>query len=584
MFGDYGIQFESVTEDIPTPISRVVQAILQPFAEFSKYSVRLTDSDALVHHLPKKMLSIKTKAKDAFPPLQPMSAESSTVQLAAACMQYLLLEQFGTDMFPIDISPTSLISVYADPFGDLPDDIVYTDFWHEEDRYLNADDLFVESDMFHPEICDSIGSEFPLYDYASLHWTELLAACEEIAPEPIRDLARTLLDIDTANCRNWVHFYRNRGVTPIEDDFLDQDPIILASQFNLVTILERILSGNNSSPDIKTRALCWASRLGHDRIIPVLLREGAEPNSRGLENQTALTIAVENGNLSCVVALLRDERTNVNATGRLGRTALSFACEIGHDRIVEQMLGRNDCNVNAPDDSGATPFFWAVGGGHGALITILAKRHAANVNHRDRSGRTAISWAAGDGMTDTLLTLLRLKHVDVNIGDSEGRSPLSWASKNGCADTVEALLKSSRVDKSSVDQDGRTAICHACAGGHYQVLTKLLRATCAGVDTEDIDGWTPLAWAVQKNSPETIQALLKSKQVQLERRDRSGRTALSWAVEHGHINVVKVLLEAGADPETVSNRGCTPITVAKRFGRDDVFHELEAYASKSNPV
>ncbi|KAF6527447.1 hypothetical protein HZS61_010491 [Fusarium oxysporum f. sp. conglutinans] len=142
---------------------------------------------------------------------------------------------------------------------------------------------------------------------------------------------------------------------------------------------------------------------------------------------------------------------------------------------------------------------------------------------------------------------------------------------------VEVLLTSTRVDKASVDDDKRNAISWASGGGHHHVLVKLLDGGCPGVDTKDIDGWTPLAWAIQTDSSDTVRVLVNDEEVQLERRDGGGRTALSWAVEYGHAKVVKVLLQAGADPEAKSNRGSTPISIAKQFGRDDLLSELMAY-------
>ncbi|EGU83743.1 hypothetical protein FOXB_05742, partial [Fusarium oxysporum f. sp. conglutinans Fo5176] len=212
-----------------------------------------------------------------------------------------------------------------------------------------------------------------------------------------------------------------------------------------------------------------------------------------------------------------------------------------------------------------------------------------------------LSWG-GDGLVDTLksgdtgknlqnmaITSLRAMHQegvihrDVRkekariIKDDKGKSPLSWAAANGCASAVEVLLTSTRVDKASVDDDKRNAISWASGGGHHHVLVKLLDGGCPGVDTKDIDGWTPLAWAIQTDSSDTVRVLVNDEEVQLERRDGGGRTALSWAVEYGHAKVVKVLLQAGADPEAKSNRGSTPISIAKQFGRDDLLSELMAY-------
>ncbi|KAL3952379.1 hypothetical protein ACCO45_012322 [Purpureocillium lilacinum] len=355
--------------------------------------------------------------------------------------------------------------------------------------------------------------------------TEIVALVKEMRKEfpvsPARELFQSMLDKTTATEHVELHGpmpAQKLNNASVEDDAFGTDRIVLASQFNSNAILSDMLDEYEPSQATKNRSLYWAARLGHDKIVASLLRAGADPNSRELERQTALTAACEHGNSLCWTW-----------SGREG--ALSFACGGGYDDIVQELLKRPGCKGDSPDRSGATPFFWAVGGGHHSTVRILARRHGVKINHQDKLGRTAISWAAGDGMADILMTLLALPGIGVNILDKKGRSPLSWASGNGQINTVQVLLEATAVDKASIDSDKRTAISWASAGGHYAVLLLLLDKGCPGVAMEDIDGWTPLAWAIQADSADTVQALLDSKKVQLE-----GTTVLDGPHCHGLSN------------------------------------------------
>lgn len=575
--GDSHMTTEDIQQDVQHALAHTVQGILGPLIRLSKYQ----DSDnlcvSLVHlSLKDFFLEEATRGDHDLPITREVTAQSSALLLATVCIQYLLLDDFDNDFFEEDESHLDLFFEVPGPIDESPVEGAQGDFPDEGDSYLHPDVLFQEKDALIPEICNSLRSKYGFYEYASMQWAENFSLCEEVASDSLRSRALTLLDVNTAACRNWLQLYRNVVATPIDDTAIDQDAVVLASQSNLVTTLRHLLGSQMPSQAIKDRSLYWASRLGHERIIFPLIRAGADTNAQTLDRQTALTIAAENGYLACVVELLSDERIDPNTPGRHGRSALSPAAGGGHLDIVKLLLSRSDCRADDPDNLGATPFFWAVGGEHDLIIETLRRRAKIDINHQDKIGRTAISWAAGDGDSQVLGTLLTLKGIDISISDQRGRSPLSWASGNGHVETVALLLRSRMADKASFDDDKRGAISWASASGHSDVLVCLLNEGCPGADTEDIDGWTPLAWAIQKDSPATVRTLIDSGLVDLDRQDRAGRTALSWAVEYGHAKVVEVLLEAGADPSIESKAGSTPVTVARSYGRDYLVTRLVA--------
>ncbi|KAF4336802.1 hypothetical protein FBEOM_9336 [Fusarium beomiforme] len=516
---------EDIMQDADNSITHTVQGILGSL-------VRVTGQQiSLVHQSLKDFLLDQDTPERNDPSDIPLvNSQSSTLQMATVGIQYLLLDDFMIDLFPTGDSSTTAVTEEADPFDELPMGDFKGDFWEQENVALDLDYnvLFRDPDAQHPDICDSLVTDYPLYNYACLHWAEHFTICEDEASDELKDAAKSLLDNDTANCRNWLNFYRVRALTLIEGDLLDQDPIILASQFNLSTAMNDLLLDNEPDQATKDQGLYWASRLGHHRIVSSLLTAGADPNAKQVEKQTSLTVASEHGNLSSVRVLLADSRTNANEYGRNGRNALSFTSGDGHDAIVKEILKRKGCNPDEPDNVGGTPFFWAVGGGHHSIISTLARLRSVNVTHMIRP---------------------------------------------------DAQLFHGLLGTASVDNDKRNAISWASARGHHEVLVKLLKAGCPGIDDEDIDNWTPLAWAIQTDSSDTVQALVSDERAQLERRDGGGRTALSWAVEYGHLEVVKVLLRAGADHQTRSIRGNTPSMIAKQFGRNDMVKEMEVYGA-----
>lgn len=559
---------EDVMRDSQTAIAHTLQGILGPLVRVSGSKV------SLVHLSVKEFLLEAASFHEGFPAMPTINTEGSALRIAHACVQYLLLEDFNDDLFSMENSPTDSIFGISDFNDELPPGHFTDDSGDENDYTLNADVLFREPDVLNSEVCRRLVSKYGFYSYASLHWAEHFAICEESASDALRKSAASLLNVKNESCRNWFQFYCTESDTSMDTSSLDQDPIVLAARFNLHRTLKDVLNSCECSQAILNQSLLWASRLGHGLIVAELLTAGSDPNMRGPDRQTALTAAAEHGHLSCVVTILADKRADINTPGRMGRSGLSFACGNGHDRIVTEFLRQDSCRVDDADDSGATPFFWAVGGGHYPIISALAKHASVNINHQDKKGRTVVSWAAGDGMCEVLQRLSKLPGIDFNKKDNNGKSPLSWAAGNGYDSVVDFLVQHKKVDKTSLDKDMRNAISWASEFGHLNALRILLKNGCPGVDTEDIDGWTPLAWAIQNNAPGVIQALISTGLVHLERQDRGGRTALSWAVEYGHASVVKVLLQEGADLEAKSNRGTTPISIAKQFGRDDILKEL----------
>ena len=79
-----------------------------------------------------------------------------------------------------------------------------------------------------------------------------------------------------------------------------------------------------------------------------------------------------------------------------------------------------------------------------------------------------------------------------------------------------------------------------------------------------------LIMASKDGNIEKIRELI-NKKCNLDVRDaNNGHTALIWASKRGHLNIVKLLLEAGADVNELTNIGMTALMWAKIFGHKEI--------------
>ncbi|TRX91008.1 hypothetical protein FHL15_008213 [Xylaria flabelliformis] len=568
---------EDVLRDCQPAIDHTILGILGPLVRVSESKV------SLVHQTAKDFLLVEDgneKAShiyDAYPDIPAITVERSALCMASACIYYLLLEDFSEDLYSLEQSPIESSSSSSGSYQDSPEAMSFGGFWDDNAPDLNADMLFCEPGTLDADISQALASKHAFFNYSALHWAEHFALCESSASNDLKKAAKPLLDVKTASCRNWLHFFWSEATSSPGEIQGASNPIILAAYFNLHETLVDLLESHDSSQLEKDQALFWGAKAGHSRVVATLLEAGANPDYHAVETQTALTISAAHGHIECVVQLLEKGRCNLNVKGKNGRTALSFAAGNGHHDIVKHLLSQDGCNADEGDNSGCTPLIWVAVGGHVPIVSTLAKHPGVDINHRDRTGRTVVVWAAIDGMEDVLKHLLKLRGVDANLQDNKGRTPLSWAAGNGHAGAARILLRSNKVEMDKADHDGRNPISWACGHGHEAALRVLLKYGCKGFDESDVDGWTPLAWAVHRDAPGVAEALIAAGVNDFE---KGARTVLSWAVEYGHLSVVRVLLREGADPTSALDR----IPLAQAMGRYDLVNELQLYMNRKSDV
>ena len=96
---------------------------------------------------------------------------------------------------------------------------------------------------------------------------------------------------------------------------------------------------------------------------------------------------------------------------------------------------------------------------------------------------------------------------------------------------------------------------------------------------QDTIGKYELHNAVKRSDNERVQLLI-SHGFNLDELDELGNSPLHWAVMGGYYDIVKLLLEAKANPNVISDDGFTPTWSAEDFYLAEIADLLRSYGGK----
>ena len=175
-------------------------------------------------------------------------------------------------------------------------------------------------------------------------------------------------------------------------------------------------------------------------------------------------------------------------------------------------------------------------------------------------GSGALYQAAYKGDFQKVASLLAAGEK-IEESDSKGWTPLMIASAEGHLKTVKLLLEKG-ANPNAKNRYGRTALMFAAHYGYTPIVEVLLESGAdINIVPTDETRKTALIAAVDKGHYEVVSLLLRYK-ADTTIKEKLGFDALFSAAVAGNTKIAELLLNNGANPNTVNQQGNTPLLIA----------------------
>ena len=313
----------------------------------------------------------------------------------------------------------------------------------------------------------------------------------------------------------------------------------------------------DSGADVETRneegdePLYFATMSGEGANVKLLVEAGAGVSVTDNQGWTCLILAAYYGYSDIVRYLVGLPQVEVNFANQEGSTALHCALQHRHTDVVRALIDAG-ADIEAKDRcTERSPLLKASISGNAANVNLLV-RAGASVHVTDVTGRTGLIHASALGHTDTVRTLLCMPEVEVDKAESStGCTALHHAVNSKRAEVLEVLIDAG-ADIEAKDDMGHSPLHSACHQGELAIVKMLVRAG-AGVSVTDNEGDTCLIFAACAGCTRTVRYLVGFPEVDVNHQGSNNLTALQRAADESHPNVMRVLIDAGADLESIDD-------------------------------
>ena len=172
-----------------------------------------------------------------------------------------------------------------------------------------------------------------------------------------------------------------------------------------------------------------------------------------------------------------------------------------------------------------------------------------------------------------ILSMLLESGGNPNFIGSKGLTPLQIASKQGYVTIVNKLLQY-KADPNQDGIDGATALMLASNLDHFDIVDQLL-SSGASINEAMLDGWTALMFACDQNHLQIAKRLLQSGANPNALTHSSKCSPVYFASsKYNDPSILLALIEVGADINTATDTGATPLIIAAQFGFDAIVSVL----------
>ncbi|KAK6343942.1 hypothetical protein TWF696_007595 [Orbilia brochopaga] len=333
-----------------------------------------------------------------------------------------------------------------------------------------------------------------------------------------------------------------------------------------------------------------AAESGSEDILSELLAAGFPINSVSDDGRTPLHYAAFKG-FPQIINSLNSAKADKNILDKSGNTPLHLAAKKSFLWAALDLIPDAEAEKNS-EESKKSPLYYAVKRGNIFLVREFL-RYPALLPTSNANDRTdlLLHGAARDRRPDITEALCSSSEISVDVRDRSLQTPLHVATMQGDIASMEILLKNG-ADINAKDSRGRTPLFRTIKRHNYKACEFLLKK---GADPNIMSKHqqTALYRAIRAGRVDFVKLLLQKREdnpVTLNLHHKGGWTELHASYSNGEI--AKLLLDAGADPNSKNLYGTNPMFIASEAGTLDVVkHLVEAGADigpagprKSSPL
>jgi ankyrin repeat protein len=326
-------------------------------------------------------------------------------------------------------------------------------------------------------------------------------------------------------------------------------------------------------------ALHYATLSGSIETVAFLIQHGAAVDVSDKDGSTALVLAVEHGHTE-LVKLLVAKGANTETVNSKRQTPLLLAAGKNYLEILNFLL-QNGARVNSKTgDEAFTPLQLAAAKGHIDALQALVL-HGALVNMRSagQPPLSPLSAAAYFGHCPIIQFLIR-HGASVTDFDSEESSPLMFAVMGKCYPAVQCLLEEGAPVGTTI-HGGYTPLHIAACAGRTDIIELFLQHG-AQVNAAATRGATPLQVACDFGNALAVSCLIEHNADFELSQNGNTPSPLVAAIRQGSKEIVQLLLQLGANPDTIDPEQISPLAAAVGWGYSEIVQLLLEHGARPN--
>uniref|UniRef100_A0A7S1FMG0 Uncharacterized protein n=1 Tax=Corethron hystrix TaxID=216773 RepID=A0A7S1FMG0_9STRA len=320
--------------------------------------------------------------------------------------------------------------------------------------------------------------------------------------------------------------------------------------------------GVHSNPMVKRRR-AWCIYLGLIRLsLSLQASVGGDGNG--------VFLAAKEGNLRDLTDLIESDKKIINVQDDSGWTPLHIAAREGHASAVKYLLD-SGANITVPteDEFKLPPLMVGLKylGAEHEVVGMLKDAVTEYVATLPRQTQAHVTAAAGN--VETLKKLLEDDGDIVDRADDNGWTALHEATNRGQLNTVKLLVEHGS-DITRETTHGWTPALLAKKNRNHDILDYFkdheMKVRTKKVSKrrkrKNVKKVINLHHAAAIGDLQSVKKFIDTKKTNIDEADEHNWTALHEAAHNGHEEIVKYLVDSGADVNTHTHGGWSPILLA----------------------